>query len=222
MTANREGIHVKRTFTGVVGLLLALGFTSARAMAQSGAIGCGGGNGSPVSCNGQGLGTVTSNSNGTVFSGNTDSTITSASGLPSSVTGLQVFTPNADQFDFSFSNVSFSFSDGGTFTFSDLTEAGLLSVSGEAEFGSTPSLIGPFDLVLDATSYTFAGNSGTLNAMGSADMVLDPGNVMSMTGEVGLPGTGGTGSTTPEPGTLLLLGSGLVGLGFIRRKFARA
>ncbi|MGC1106262.1 MAG: PEP-CTERM sorting domain-containing protein [Candidatus Acidiferrales bacterium] len=175
-------------------------------------------------------GTVTENMDGTFSSGGIDTVITSVSGLSSEVSALPVFTPQVDQFNFSFSNVGNTLTSGGTFSFADLTEAGALTVTGEAEFGSTPSLTGPLGLVLDATAFTFNLDglkaSGTINVMGSATLNLDPGTVTSMTATVGFPNIGGSGgsgpSPTPEPGTLLLLGSGLTGLGFIRRRFVRA
>lgn len=192
-----------------------LACTSAMAGTANGSIGCGG-NGAVVACNGQGLGTV----NTSLTTGSMDVNITSTSGLPSSVSSLPVFTPNTDQFNFTFANVGFTYSDGGSFSFTDITEAGLLVVTGEAEYGSTPS---PADLslVLEATNYTFDGKSGTFSASGFANISMggDP-TVTSMTGGVGLPSTGGSGTgATPEPGTLLLLGSGLSALGFIRRRF---
>lgn len=214
---------MRKILSAVAGLVLAIGCASFGAQASaSGSIGCGGGNGASTPCNGQGLGSV----NSSLTSGSMDVAITGTSGLPSSVSSLQVFTPNTDQFEFSFSNVGFSFSNGGTFTFTDLTEPGLLTVTGEAEYGITPSLTS-MTLVLEATNYTFDGMSGTISASGSANLnFADDPTVTSMTGFVGLPSVGGTGGsgpgTTPEPGTLLLLGSGLTALGFIRRKFARA
>lgn len=207
---------MRKIMTAIAALFLTVGFTSVVAKAQSGSIGCGGGNGASVACNG----TVTENSNPlTVSSTGVDTTFTSISGLPSNVSSLPIFT--TDEYQFSFSNVGLSFSDGGTFQFTDLTEVGALTVGGEAELGnSIPSLTGPLTLVLDATSFKFEGISGTLSTMGSATLELDPGNVMSMTGSIGLPNV--SPSPTPEPGTLLLLGSGLTGLGFIRRRFVRA
>jgi hypothetical protein len=213
---------MRKTVTTFAALVLAVGFGAIQAKASaSGSIGCGGGNGASVPCNGGGLGTVTQS--GMTVSGSVDVTLTSVTGIPAPFSSLQVFTPQTDQFDFSFSNVGLTLTSGGTFTFVDETEMGLLSVSGLAELGGTPppGLVGPLTLVLDATGYTFSGLSGTLNAMGNATMVLDPGNVTSMTGSVGFPNVGGNGSTTPEPGTLLLLVSGLPAIGFIRRKLVR-
>lgn len=202
---------------GVAVLGLAIGFTSLSALAQSGAIGCGGGNGASVPCNGNDLGTVNSSLTG----GSMDVFITSTSGLPASVAGLPVFTPQTVQFDFSFSNVGFSFSSGGTFSFSDIADPSLLTVTGEAEYGETPS---PSDisLVLEATNFTFEGVSGTTSSSGGANIEMsgDPA-VTSMSGTIGLPSGGGP-SPTPEPGTLLLLASGFPALAFIRRKLVRA
>ena len=193
-----------------------LACSSAMAGTANGSIGCGG-NGAVVACNGQGLGTV----NTSLTTGSMDVNITSTSGLPSSVSSLPVFTPNTDQFNFTFTNVGFSFSNGGTFSFTDLTEGGnVLTVTGEAEYGGTPS---PdfISLGLEATNYTFMGSSWMISAGGFANISMggDP-TVTSMTGGVGLPSAGGSGTgATPEPGTLLLLGSGLSALGFIRRRF---
>jgi PEP-CTERM motif len=175
-------------------------------------IGCGGA--VPVACNGMDLGSVSSNDS----SGSMDVYITSISGLNKNLAGLQVFTPDTDQFNFSFTGVGMTFGAGGTFSFTDLTEAGLLSVTGEAEFGATPSSTS-LTLNVLATNYTFDGKSGHIpDYPGVANLTLsgDP-TVTSMTGTVGLPSP----TATPEPGTLLLLGSGLTALGFIRRRFIR-
>jgi hypothetical protein len=208
---------MKRVLAVVAVLGLAIGFSSLSALAQSGTIGCGGGNGASVPCNGLGLGSV----NSSLTMGSMDVTITSTSGLPSSVASLPLFTPQSVQFDFSFANVGFTYSAGGTFSFTDKADPSLLTVTGNAEYGVTPS---PSDisLVLEATNFTFEGQSGTTNSSGSANIELagDPG-VTSMTGSIGLP-SGGSPSPTPEPGTLLLLASGLPALAFIRRKLVQA
>jgi hypothetical protein len=219
---------MRKTIIGFAAVVLAVGLTSAAAMAgASGSIGCGGGNGASVPCNGDSLGIVTQS--GSTFSGSVDAALTSVSGIPSSVSGLNVFTPNTDQFDFSFSGVGPS--SGGTFTFSDMTEPGVLTVTGTAIWTGTPpsGLVGTLDLSLDALHYAFSymgfSASGSLNASGTVALTLDPGNVTTMAGSVGLPSTFTSGSgpsATPEPGTLLLLSTGLPVLGFLRRKFARA
>jgi hypothetical protein len=220
---------MKKSLIVVAAFLFIVGLASQSALAQSGTLGCGGGNGATVPCNGQGLGTVTQNGNGSV-NGGVDVTFTGVTGLPSLVSSLPVFTPQTDQFEFDFSNVGLTFGDGGTFTFTDLTEGGVLAVAGEAELGGTvpPGLTGTLSLVLDPTAFMFnyggIAEGGTLSGLtGSANLTLDPGNVTVMTGTIGLPSfTGGGPSPTPEPGTLLLLSSGLPLVGFLRGKFARA
>lgn len=82
-------------------------------------------------------------------------------------------------------------------------------------------------LVTDSFSW-FASNDSFFifdksipgSVFGVADTNLPDGAGLSEFGTLTFtPGTGGTGpSATPEPGTLLLLGSGLMGIGFLRRK----
>lgn len=66
-----------------------------------------------------------------------------------------------------------------------------------------------------------AGASCTLATV--AGVGGDPPTVFSLVGSGNIGGSGpstGTSGVTPEPGTLLLLGSGLTALGFIRRKLS--
>ncbi len=217
---------MRKTITTLAALVLALGFTAIGAKASaSGSIGCSGGNGASTPCTGLGLGTVTQS--GSLFStAGIDVALTSVTGIAEPFASLEVFTPNTDQFNFSFTNVGESA--GGTFSFTDLTESGALTVKGTAVWVSPAptGLTGTLDLDLVATTYSFNDEgysfSGSIHDSGSASLNLDPGTVESMTGSVGLPSgsSGGSGpSPTPEPGTLLLLASGLSLVGFIGRKW---
>lgn len=209
-------------------LLFSTALVSQCALAQSGSIGCGTGSGANIACNtgGQG-GTVTMATDGTVSSTGISTQLTAVSGLPS---GIEDLSLQSETLDFSFSNVGFTLTSGGTFTLTDGTD-GDFTVSGLAEFGSTPTLSGALTLVFEPTFVSIGGSddggvlfSGTVSGLtGGITLNLDPGNVTSVTGTFGLPtptGTGG-GSTTPEPGTLLLFSSGLLGfVPFVRRKLA--
>jgi len=132
--------------------------------------------------------------------------------------------------------------------FSANVSSGLLAgggVSGNIDWtGITETTSGVFV----AGNVTFTG-SGTLSALGSGSTIIDlqlaplscntavtgSCTLANIAGEPGDPPMGfasvgsgvfgqapPTGSTnpTPEPGTLLLLGSGLTGIGFLRRKFS--
>lgn len=118
-----------------------------------------------------------------------------------------------------------------------LTVTGAVDWTQIVENGSGVSLLG-------SASYTFSGalsGSGTqgidvsLAPLSCNSQVTGPCTLANISGELGDPpaafssvGAGTFGGpppstgVTPEPGTLLLLGSGLSGLGFIRRRFARA
>ena len=220
---------MKKATILAAGLVLAAGLAAQAALAQTGAIGCGGGNGATIACDANGnSGTVTQDATTMAMSSTGVAVeITSTSGVPS---GIEDLTPFGEAMSLSFSNVGFAFSPSGTFTLTDAD--GDFTLSGEAEFGSTPSLTGPVVLVLDPNFVSIGGVddggllfSGSVSGVtGGLNFTLDPGTVTSMTGNFGLPNfSGGGSSTTPEPGTLLLLGSGLLGLGpLIRRKLSRA
>lgn len=111
----------------------------------------------------------------------------------------------------------------GTITWLTLNEslAGVDSLTGTATFTGTGIYSGlgsgSSAITLDLNALSCAnlsvGTSCTLNGVS-----LDPPAPAGFATFGGTFGGGSTGGQTPEPGTLLLLGSGLTGIGFIRRK----
>lgn len=120
----------------------------------------------------------------------------------------------------------------GTVTWDTLMETnGVDSLQGTATFDSTGALAGllgngsaAFSLVLNPLSCSnLAANTPCTLSGVSTDPPAPEGFGTFGAGTFGSTSGGGPGpGTTPEPGTLLLLGSGLTGLGFIRRRFVRA
>ncbi len=82
----------------------------------------------------------------------------------------------------------------------------------ELAFAGTPDTFFHFDLVDVTTGLGNSGNWVNINPF-SKDAIRNPG------GDGG--GGGGTQTPIPEPSTMLLLGAGLVGLGFYGRKKIR-
>jgi hypothetical protein len=113
----------------------------------------------------------------------------------------------------------------GTITWLTLNEslAGMDSMTGSATFAGTGVFAGlgsgtaAITLNLNALS---CANLSAGTACSMTGVALDPPNPAGFATFGGTFGSGGgsTGGQTPEPGTLLLLGSGLTGIGFLRRK----
>lgn len=112
----------------------------------------------------------------------------------------------------------------GTITWLTLDEslAGVDSMTGSATFTGTGLFAGlgsgTASITLNLNTLSCANlSAGT--ACSLTGVSLDPPNPAGFATFGGTFGSGGsTGGQTPEPSTLLLLGSGLTGIGFLRRK----
>lgn len=160
--------------------------------------------------------------------GDFDVQINSVTGLSSFQASLDDFAPNVEKFDFALENVSVS---GGKFIFTDTD--GDFTMSGVAELNALPSSNTPtstslgFDFFIE--SVTFGGGDESFGPLtlsepelgGSITINLsDIPEVTSASGTLELPtinNPNGNG-TTPEPGSFLLLGSGLLGLAPLLRR----
>lgn len=190
------------------------------AMAQSFSIQCG--VPGTISCTGSAsitgggsLNTIVVNSTGI------SSQITLVSGLPSQISGLDDFTPEAETFLFSCSDVT-AFGTAGTFMLVDSTDddfivTGTALVGGLAVMGSEPIGVG-LDLTIEDISVGGPDDGGVTfsAAQGNGSVSFEPNGMSGVTSLAGnFAGFGSFTSTTtptPEPGTLLLFGSGLMGL----------
>jgi len=220
-------------------LILAVASISGTAKAQTGSVGCGAGSGSTdTSCSGSI--TTASGVTGTNSSG-IGVTLTSHTPIPPSVLAqlpppavaplLEELTVNGEPWNFSFQ--ANDATGNGYFILDDSDGS-----NGGIDFGISGTISG-FTAASNGTGFTYtfnlAPNSVGLGAdgvglfagfsvsgySGHVTIVDPPSSITSFSGSFGIPLTPGPNpnGVTPEPGTLLLLGSGLTGIGFLRRKF---
>lgn len=225
----------------LVGVLALFGSLTPRlASAQSGTGGSGGGSGVTLGCGSA----SNSMSQNVAACGNVSVQTTPSGDLLSAPLTLNVLTstsaaeggagddltPGDEVLDFSFSlgpgTNQFSLDDfsGGDADFQVTGTISSLVTTGTSSAGSWVLTLVPTSVVIGgACECTGAGPISISGVTGTMTINFDPGQVTGVSlGLGGGPFGGGTGGATPEPGTLLLLGSGLLGCApLIRRKFVR-
>lgn len=110
----------------------------------------------------------------------------------------------------------------GAVDWTKIVENGSVTLFGTASYAFSGSLSGSGSTGISVLLSPLTCNSEVTGACTLANVSGEMGDPPAAFSSVGSGTIGGsTPSATPEPGTLLLLGSGLTALGFVRRKFAR-